>query len=66
MFGLEKAVARIFGKTGGLTRAGNRFVCYFMLGAQAPCAQVNSFWLAVYSDSSRVNIGQPAPFCVAL
>ena len=31
-----------------------------MLGAQASGAQVESFWLAVDIDRSRVNIGHPA------
>jgi len=37
-----------------------------MLGAQAPGAQVKSFWLTIYSDGGRVNIGQPATVGVAL
>ena len=37
-----------------------------MLGSQASGAQVEPFWLAIYNDSSRVNIGHPAAFSVAL
>ena len=40
-----------------------------MLVAQAPGAQVKTFGLAIYGDSSRVDIGYPAtvgmPFGVA-
>ena len=31
-----------------------------MLGAQTPSAQVEAFWLTIYSDSNRMNIGHPA------
>ena len=31
-----------------------------MLGSQAPGAQVEFFWLAVYIYRNRVNIGHPA------
>ncbi len=30
-----------------------------MLGAQAPGAQGESFWFAIYDESNRVNIGYP-------
>ncbi len=36
-----------------------------MLGAQASGAQVKPFWLALYNNSSWMNIRQPAPFGVA-
>ena len=36
-----------------------------MLGAQAPGTQVKSFWLAIYNNSNRVNIGHPAALGVA-
>ncbi len=36
-----------------------------MLIAQASGAQVKSFWLAIYNDGSRVNIGHPATVGVA-
>ena len=31
-----------------------------MVGAQAASAQVEPFWLTVYIQGNRVNIGQPA------
>ena len=37
-----------------------------MLGAQASGAQVKPFWLAIYNDSDRVNIGHPATVGMAL
>ena len=37
-----------------------------MPGAQASGAQVESFWLAVNSDSGGVNIGYPAAVGVPL
>jgi len=37
-----------------------------MLGTQAFRAQVESFWLAIYNDSSWVNIGHPATIGTAL
>ncbi len=36
-----------------------------MLSAQASSAQVKSFWLTIYGDSSSVDIRQPAPVGVA-
>ena len=38
----------------------------FMLSAQAPGAQVESFGLAIYNDSNRVNVGHPATIGMAL
>ncbi len=37
-----------------------------MLIAEASGAQVESLWLTVYNDSSRVNIGYPATVGAAL
>ena len=31
-----------------------------MLGAQASGTQVKAFWLAIYHDGGRVNVGRPA------
>jgi hypothetical protein len=36
-----------------------------MLGAQASGAQVKPFWLTIYNDGSRMNIGYPAAVGVA-
>ena len=37
-----------------------------MLGAHASGTQFEAFWLAIYGDGSRVNIGQPAAVGMAL
>ena len=37
-----------------------------MLGSQASGAQVESFWLAVYIYSNRVNVRHPATLSMAL
>ena len=36
-----------------------------MLGAQAPGAQIESLWLAIYGDSNRMNVGHPATIGMA-
>ena len=37
-----------------------------MLIAQASSAQVESFWLTIYINSNRVNIGHPTTISMAL
>ncbi len=39
---------------------------HFVLGAQASSAEVKSFLLTIYNDSSRVNIRHPATISAAL
>ena len=48
------------------SRLGERFFIDFVLGAQTPGAEVDSFGLTINNDSSRVNIRHPATFGVAL
>jgi hypothetical protein len=37
-----------------------------MLSTQAPGAQVEPFWFAIYKNGSRVNIGHPAALSMTL
>jgi hypothetical protein len=43
-----------------------RLAADLLLGAQAPCADIDPLPLAVYDDGSLADIGHPAPLGMAL